>query len=526
MLDPRHGLESKKTISRKAAKRDADRLTSLIYSSPASVSSRQNSQNVSRDVSRNVSRSVSQNVSRAHSRVVSRDVSPSASRDQSDDEIETESESDETAPSTTSFDEREDFEGGIRQDRPLATVVDDLIDRKHSNLQAREENLDTYGRILARHYAAQELEPYVNDLLTVFLQSIMQEASEKETILALKAVALTAVTTLDGSVYDKASTSVRKKITGSSTPSVKTAAIRCLGACSYFGGAIEDEIIDELEFLMEIITSDGHFIEAPDDAEIATAALQEWGLLATGVDDLEDQSEDAIEAFADQLESGETSVQIAAGQNIALLYEKSFSPRGDDEDIDESEHDFEISLDDMSKAEYTDDNGAILVQRYNPYHNTPEIEHKIHNLAKISGHHISKKSKRSLHMHFDAILTTIQNPRHGPRYRQFIDSEKGESYGTRMGLKFHRFDPVQVNRWWKWLRIMALQRLLAGGIVEHYRARSRAIVENVPGLMMETSMKGKQRGARGKGRKRFGESKTDPSGRSGEMEMLYDTLHG
>ncbi|EER24326.1 hypothetical protein D8B26_005448 [Coccidioides posadasii str. Silveira] len=526
MLDHRRAHESKKTVSRKSAKRDADRLTSLIYSSPSAISaSRQNSRdvsrNASRDGSRNVSRDISRVQSRVQSRVVSRDASISPSRDQSDDEYETSSESG-TCPSTASWDERgyEDFEAGIKQDRPLATVVNDLIDRKHNSLQAREENLAAYGRILARHYAADEMEHNVGTLLTAFLQSIKQESTEKETILALKAIALTAVTTLSGAVYDKTGSVVRRKIAGSSSLAIKSAAIRCLGASAFFGGASEDELLDEMEFLMEIIMSDGHFIETPDDPEIVTAALQEWGLLATGVDDLEHLSEDAMETFADQLDSTEPEVQTAAGQNIALLYEKSFSPQEEDEEIDESEYDLQISHDDISQDDYRDDNGALLVQRYKPYHNTPAIEGKIQDLAKISGRHISKKSKRTLHMHFDAILTTIENPRHGPRFRQSIDHEKSESYGTRAGLKFHRFAPLNLNRWWKWCRMAALQRLLAGGIVEHYRAKSRAIVEYLPGLSMDAPEKGRRR--RGKDRRKVGES----SGRGGEMGMLYDTLHG
>ncbi|EEP75719.1 predicted protein [Uncinocarpus reesii 1704] len=526
MLEHRRAHESKKTVSRKAAKRDTDRLSSLLYSSPGAISAhRTHSQDVSRDISRVASREASRNVSRINSRVVSRDVSLSPSRDQSDDEYDSGSESDETSPSTISFDDRmgEDFEGGIKQDRPLAAVIDDLIDRKHSTVPAREENLAAYGRILARHYAAGEMEDCVEDLLPVFLQSIKQDSTENETNLALKAVALTAMTTLDGSIYDGASSAVRRKITGYSSLLTKATAVRCLGACAFFGGATEEDMVDEMEFLMEIITSDGHFVEAPDDPEVVTAALQEWGLLATGIEDLEYQSEDAIEAFADQLDSSEADVQIAAGQNIALLYEKSFSPREENEEIDEFEYNLQIDQDDISKSDYKDDNGVLLVQRYNPYHNTPAIEQKIQDLTKVSDQQISKKSKRALHKHFKAILTTVENPRHGPRYKQFSESE---AYGTRLGVKFHRTASLNLNRWWKWLRMVALQQWLAGGIVEHYRAKSRAIVENIPGfsVVVETERE-RPRRPKGKAWKRAGDSGI-PTGRRGEMNMLYDTLQG
>ncbi|KAI1978033.1 hypothetical protein LOZ51_005373 [Ophidiomyces ophidiicola] len=530
MPDHSRAGDGKKTVSRKSVKRDADRLQTLLYSSPTSLAARNNAldlSDISQSASRSASRNVSRNVSRNISRVQSREESRVPSREQSDDELETGSESGETSLSTVSFDERlgEISESGANIDRSLPGLIEDLVDRKHDSLRYREENLLAYSRILAHHYAAEELEDHVDDLLIVFMQSIQQESSEKETVLALRSASLTAVTSLDGAIYSRVSSLVKQKITGVSSLPVKVAALRCLGACTYFGGAGEEEIIDELEFLIEIVTSNGHFADAPDDPEIVATALQEWGLLATRAESLEELSEDAVEAFADQLENSDTDVQVAAGQNIALLYERSFSTLREDDEL--NERDLQISLDDISKTDYKDDNGTLLVQHYKPYHDTPKIEQKVRHLSNVSGQRASKKSKRSLHMHFDAILTTIENPCHGPRYGKLMENEKSESYGERTQVKFRRFAPLNVNRWWKWMRLVALQRLLEGGVIEHLQAGSPAITNNLPGLSMEAPPPVKRpKQTRGKGKeKRAVDPMKAPSGRSGEMEMLFDTLH-
>ena len=70
-----------------------------------------------------------------------------------------------------------------------------------------------------------------------------------------------------------------------------------------------------------------------------TAALEEWGFLATLQDEMEDATEAAMEAFVDQLESSDANVQIAAGENVALLYEKSFTEREEDEEVSGDDED-------------------------------------------------------------------------------------------------------------------------------------------------------------------------------------------
>ncbi|KKZ62099.1 hypothetical protein EMCG_03393 [[Emmonsia] crescens] len=487
----RQALESKKTVSRKALSREASR-----------ANSRTNSAHNSRPSSRN------------------------ASRHPSDDE---DGESEGTSWSTPSLDEYfptandEEAASSETWQADLEEVINDYNDRKRSSILSREEALTTYVRILTSHYVEEPLRDF-HELLASFAKSIKSESSEKETVLALKAVGLTALTFLDETIYDQMASVLRRTITDSPSLPIKAAAIHSLGACTFFGGAGEDEILEQMNFLLEIVSSDGHYANAGDNADVVTAALEEWGFLATEVEDLEHESEDAIEAFAEQLESSESSVQIAAGENIALLYEKSYTPLEDGETIEEGEEEEEENefSEEEGSSFLSDDedhnshnHGPRLIKRYNAYHNTPRIINQVDALAHVSGRHINKKSKRSLHSNFASILNTISNPRRGPQYSKAIDNETYRQYGSRKTVKIHQDGFMKLDRWWKWLRLAALRRLLRWGFVTHYFEGSRGVLECLPvmvrpmanrkvkGMGLAGSSGGGKKGGRRKGAEMF-----------------------
>ncbi|PGH12259.1 hypothetical protein AJ80_06773 [Polytolypa hystricis UAMH7299] len=465
----RQALESKKTVSRKQQSRDASRASSRAQSA-------QNSPQSSRNASRNVS------------------------RHPSDDE---DTQSDTTAWSSASLDDF--FAGETEEETPLEQaqielkdLITEITDRKRSSVQGREIALGTYIRILSSHNMEEGIDGHVNDLLAAFAKSIKLESSEKETTLALKAVALTAVTTSGDTVYDLMQSLVRRTATDSTSLPVKAAAIHCLGAISFFSGVDDEGLLEQMTFLLEIISSDGHYIDAPDDAAAVTAALEEWGFLATEVDDLEADSADAIEAFTDQLESSDAGVQIAAGENIALCYEKSYSPQREgeslpDDDEDEIEDNFTGEEPYSTISDDEDDDGARLIKRYDAYHNTRHIMNVVDSLAHVSGRHINRKSKRSLHSNFSSILNTIENPRRGPQYSKAIDSETHQHYGSRKTVKIQDNTYMRLDRWWKWLRLAGLRRVLGGGFVLHYFEGNRAVLDCLPVMVTQFNSGGSGR---------------------------------
>ena len=144
--------------------------------------------------------------------------------------------------------------------------------------------------------------------------------------------------TLDSdSIYDDVADQLKRSIQSSSSIAIKVNAIHTLGTTAFFAGAGDGEILDIMNLFIEIVESDGASIDAQDEGNVVIAALEEWGLLATEIEDLEEETEAAMEAFVEQLESADSGVQIAAGENIALLYEKSLTPQEEDEDAPEDE---------------------------------------------------------------------------------------------------------------------------------------------------------------------------------------------
>lgn len=79
----------------------------------------------------------------------------------------------------------------------LADRMEQIIDRKRSSVQGREESLASYVRILTAHYAKEEVRSKASELVSAFLKSIKSESSENETIFAMNGMLLPFVLLLD-----------------------------------------------------------------------------------------------------------------------------------------------------------------------------------------------------------------------------------------------------------------------------------------------------------------------------------------
>lgn len=419
--------------------------------------------------------------SRANSTTNSRTNSRLHSRDASDDEDMGGNLSDDTNMSINSIDElleSDDFNEQTTDvmKQELSKTIDDLLERKGSSVNSREESLTSYVRCLTSHYLADMLYGRVNDILSALLKSIKAETTEKETTLALRGIALTAITIADDNLYELVSPQIKRTISDSAYPHVKAIAIDTLAAITSFGGADDAEIEETMTFLLEVVSSDGSFIGADDNSEVVTAACIAYGFLATQLDDVEADSEDAIATFLDQLDADDTKVQIAAGENIALLYEKSYTPREEDED---SEDDEEAEDDETSSDEDTPSGGMAgdknLIKRYNAYHNTPQVLDKIHSLASLSTKSLARKDRRNLHQSFATIGLTVENPRIGLRTNS----------ASKMTIRIHREGEMKVDKWWKLMRLNAIRRLLGGGFVNHYFEGNKQVLEAAPMIIRD-----------------------------------------
>lgn len=374
----------------------------------------------------------------------------------------------------------------------LADRIEEILARKGSTVLGREKCYKTYVHLLTAQYAEAEIRGKEAELVVAFLKSIKEEKSEKETLLALKgsrgrscpfkhqtdnllaALAMTLITSPSDLIYETASTPLKRTVSHSLSTTAKTAAIHTLGTCTFWGGASDDEILENMDFLLEIISSDGHTIDAPDEPDPVVAALEEWGFLCTLIDDMSAQSEDATEAFAEQIESSYPSVQVAAGKNIALLFEKSFKPIDPDEDslADYPDSDLIADPDDESEK-------PKLIRLYPAYRRTDQLMHSLQSIASTSTHHISKSDRKSLRTHFSDILNSVEYPTRGPRYQNAISDETGKRYGSRMVVKIQKGGVMRIDKWWKLHRLQGLRRVLQGGFVGHYES-NEVVFETLP----------------------------------------------
>lgn len=452
----RRALESGKTVSNKAKSKQSSKMSSKGHSKTSS---------------------------RVHSRPQSRDVSD-------DEDVGSGNLSDETTHSVTSIEallESDDFSeqltDGLRQE--LHDCIQDLIDRKGSSILSRETSLTSYVRILTAHHLADALHGNIPDLLAAFLRSVKAESSEKETMLALRAISITAISSADETLYETVGGQLRRTISDSQSKPSKAAAIQCLGISIFFGGAGEDVIAENMTFLLEIVSSDGAYVGALDDVEVVASALQVYGFLATHVDDLEDESEDAAAAFLDQLDSEDAKVQIAAGENIALLYEKSYTPLGEDETLSDDEghrHDGGTTGLSTPPSSSDDEEGhhpgdGTLVKRYDAYHNPNAVLDKIHSLASLSSKSMAKRTKKWLHQSFASIAITVKNPGVGLQTNN----------ASKMTVRIHGSAEMKVDRWWKLMRLNMLRRTLAGGFVNHYYEGNQQVLSTLPMIMRQTA---------------------------------------
>ena len=285
---------------------------------------------------------------------------------------------------------------------------------------------------------------------------------------------MTLITSPSDLIYEAASTPLKRTVSHSLSTAAKTAAIHALGVCTFWGGASDDEILENMDFLLEIISSDGHTIDAPDEPEPVVAALEEWGFLSTLIDDMSSQSEDATEAFIEQISSSYPSVQIAAGENIALLFEKSFKPIDPDEDSPADYPDSDLITDPDDESEK-----PRMIRLYPAYRRTDQLVHSLQSIASISTHHLSKTDRKALRTNFSDILNSVEHPTRGPRYQNAISDETGKSYGSRMVVKIQKGGVMRIDRWWKLHRLQGLRRVLQGGFVGHYE-RNEVVFETLP----------------------------------------------
>ncbi|ORY68922.1 interferon-related developmental regulator-domain-containing protein [Pseudomassariella vexata] len=334
----------------------------------------------------------------------------------------------------------------------LKDCISEILDRKRSSVHGRESYMAAYVHLTRHHFADTIIESHLYELIPALLKSIRSGRNTEEKVAALKALTMTMLSTQSDGIYDQVFSSLKSASESSDEEIVKVEAINTMTVATMFGGGMEAAAEDLMDFLLEIIESDGHHIEAGDNGPVVSTALTCWGFLASHLDDLQSQSEQAIEAFTEQLDSTDVDVQIAAGTNVALIFE-------------------------VNKKEFK----AEPFQPYDLQYNQHQLVQRMTELAKESSKAVSKRDRRQLHARFASIVTSLESGK-GPGYSKagrvaresdrggarVFDAEKVFSeFGYRETIRDQNMS-LTIDSWSLSIRVAFLKKVLGGGFLTHW----------------------------------------------------------
>jgi len=414
-------MESGKTVSRKARSRPESHLGSASHSPLTSPAH-----------------------SRPGSRANSRPGSRYASEDEGFDDMEFD---DSMTMSTNSVSDADvDTENQDWVDRLKSRMLE-LEDRKRSNGQTRVMTLTAYLHLLRHHYARSQISGSILDIVSSLMKSIKSGASADERTLALRSLAVATLTCPSESIFELTYSTLKGICEDAEEESVKVEALHAMSVVVIQGGGSEDAASDLLEFLIAIIESDGHTVDAPDSGIVVAAALEAWGFVASHVD-LADHSEQAMEAFIEQLDSADAGVQTSAGSNIALLFEAA--------------------------REYEEETGETMNLPYDP----KKLIARMSELARGSKS-ISKRDRRTVRSNFSSVATSLElgkgpgwstagrpasNPHTGGS--KVENDNAVEEFGYREKIRVHN-RIMTIDTWALMARVELLRALLGGGMPTH-----------------------------------------------------------
>jgi hypothetical protein len=337
--------------------------------------------------------------------------------------------------------------------------IEAICDRKHSSVEGREEVLNALSNLITHHYAQEELQPRIGELLPALSKSIRSGESSREIELALRTVCMITITDPTDEVFASLFDVVKDAVENSQFVDAKVAAIQALSIIRYYSDCPLDDTEETMDYFLDIISSDGMTIGEEDNVEVVVAAAEEWGFLATQFDYVPDSADTAIEIFTDQLESGSSDVVCAAAENIALLIELSYSETESDDEAEETE-------DSKPRSHALD-------------HQAHRAANVLHGLTKQSAKSVSKRERKSLQGTITDVLRSVEDPRRGPAWSTALD-DQGNEMGSRMRVAINNSGgKVAVDKWWKLHRLNTLKRLLQAGFMPHFQFNPN-VFDNLP----------------------------------------------
>ncbi|KAJ4415452.1 hypothetical protein N0V82_007323 [Gnomoniopsis sp. IMI 355080] len=332
-------------------------------------------------------------------------------------------------------------------------------ERKKMSNQEKEDMLKSYLHLVRHYFAQAEIRGSMDDLVLGLMRAV-KSGSTTEKTLGLKALAVTILTNPTDTILSNHKKSLEDAVEDdNSEEEVKIAAIHALAVAVMYGDGSIEAAEDMLLYFIEIIESDGTTVGAEDIGGVVVAALQSWGFIAAHLEDLSEQSEQAMEAFVGQLDSTDAYVQTASGDNIALLFE--------------------------SAKQMEEESGEKMNLQYDP----KRLAQQMRDASKGSKS-MSKRDRRHLKSDFSSIATGLERGK-GPGYSTagrpasnpntggaLINSAHGadvNEFGYRETI-FVGKEKVTIETWAMSAQIEFLRIVLAGGFPTHL-AKNQVVQE-------------------------------------------------
>jgi hypothetical protein len=308
----------------------------------------------------------------------------------------------------------------------LFETVDALGERKGSSTSGREELLKSFVRVASLKVITEDmLAGRGEELIAILGRMVKNGRSSKEVTLAARAISLLAAsipaaTSLSMSTLPLLQQTISNGEDESATPAL----IHALASIGFFSPILSSEdILPLIQFLVEIVESNGHSIGEGDDDDVIAAAVEAFGVLLGILEDSADSIQETLPILVDTLSSTSLSVRLAAGEAIALCYELVPSSSDSEDDSPETP----------------------------PYDDIDHLTNLLSSLSTASTKKLSKNSRREQHSLFRDILRTVST--HQP-----LPTQK---------VRFAKREELRLNSWEKLLRLKHLRKIFTHGLHVH-----------------------------------------------------------
>jgi len=211
-------------------------------------------------------------------------------------------------------------------------AIDNLSENKTS---IKEESLDIIIRVCLCHDASSEIESRLDELLALLKKSITKYGSVKESTQACRAIALVFITLgeLNEELFTRIAACLQNTAKNAEELDIKLSCLQALSVITYVGASKDNTQLIR-EYLFELIETDAAefnvgSLSSNECETLFAETLKYYGVLfassfAQGMVDfhqLWEEVEKVLPFHELLLESSNKEIRIAAGENIALMFE-------------------------------------------------------------------------------------------------------------------------------------------------------------------------------------------------------------